>query len=109
MERPVAMRRRRGAAAQPFWSMTSVDLMTALTVSPFFKPISSALRRVMTLSIRFLPTRTVTCAMTSPSWMLTIFPGSWFLAERGIPQYYLKPAAAFARRRGAAAFGGTLQ
>src|SRR5579864_5947656 len=31
--------------------MTSVALTTAVTVSPFFKPISSALRRVMTNSM----------------------------------------------------------
>lgn len=82
------MKGQRNLAPQSFWSMTSVDLITALTVSPFFRPISSALRRVMTLSIWLLPTRTVMWAMTSPSWMLTIFPVSWFLAERGIRRYY---------------------
>jgi hypothetical protein len=30
----------------------------------------------------------VTWAMTSPNWMLTIFPLSWFLAERGIRRHY---------------------
>lgn len=82
------MKGQRNLAPQSFWSMTSVALITALTVSPFFRPISSALRRVMTLSIWLLPTRTVMWAMTSPSWMLTIFPVSWFLAERGIRRHY---------------------
>jgi hypothetical protein len=39
-----------------FWIITSVDLMTAVTESPTFKFNSSALRRVMTLSISFSPT-----------------------------------------------------
>src|SRR5579863_700734 len=47
-------------SVQPFCSITSVDLMTAETRSPTFSFISSALRRVITLSIRFLPTWTVT-------------------------------------------------
>ena len=41
-------------------SMTSVDLITAETLSPTLSFISSALRRVMTLSMRFCPTRTTT-------------------------------------------------
>lgn len=81
---------RRGALAAPqsFWSMTSVDLMTAVTVSPFFSPSSSALRRVMTLSMTFFPTRTVTWAMTSPSRTSVIFPVNWFLADIGIFGFY---------------------
>lgn len=79
-------------ADQSFWSITSVDLMTALTVSPFFNPSSSALRRVMTLSMTAFPTRTFTWAMMSPSWMSAIFPLSWFLAESGIPRHYANPA-----------------
>src|SRR5271166_4938549 len=43
--------------------MTSVDLITTVTVSPFFRPSSSALLRVITLSTTFFPTRTVTCAI----------------------------------------------
>jgi len=53
-------------------SMTSVALTTAVTVSPFFKPISSALRRVMTDSITASPTRTVTWTRTSPHLMSSI-------------------------------------
>jgi len=37
------------------------------TPSPFLSPISSALRRVMTDSMTFSPTRTVTCTSTSPT------------------------------------------
>jgi hypothetical protein len=44
-----------GWRSQSFWSMTSVDLITTLTSSPFFNFISSALRRVITLSMRCLP------------------------------------------------------
>jgi hypothetical protein len=101
---------RLGAAAQQsqsFWSMTSVDLMTAVTVSPFFNPSSSALRRVMTLSITFFPTRTLMCAMTSPSRTSMIFPVNWFLADNGIPGLYhsstprgMKPRAGASMRRG---------
>ena len=43
-----------------FSSMTSVDLMIAETVSPTLSFISSALRRVITLSIKFSPTSTTT-------------------------------------------------
>lgn len=71
-------------AAQPFRIMTSVDLMTAVTVSPFFNPRSSALCRVMTLSMTFFPTRTLTWAMTSPSRTSMILPVNWFLADNAI-------------------------
>ncbi len=83
-----ASRAAAGPAAQSFWSITSVDLMTAFTVSPFLSPSSSALRRVMTLSMTFLPTRTVTWAITSPSRISTTFPLNWFLAEIGITGLY---------------------
>jgi hypothetical protein len=45
---------------QSFSSITSVDLITAETVSPTFSFISSRLRLVITLSIRFVPARTTT-------------------------------------------------
>jgi cytochrome c peroxidase len=76
------------AAPQSFCSITSVDLMTAVTVSPFFNPSSSALRRVITLSMTFFPTRTLTWAMTSPSCTSMIFPVNRFLADNGIPGFY---------------------
>ena len=77
-------------AAQSFWSITSVDLTTAFTTSPFLSPSSSALRRVMTLSITFLPTRTLTWTRTSPYWISMIFPLSWFLADSGICRHYTR-------------------
>ena len=46
--------------SQPFSSITSVDLITAETLSPTFNFISSALRLVITLSIKCLPTRITT-------------------------------------------------
>lgn len=76
------------AATQSFCSITSVDLITAVTVSPFFNPSSSALRRVITLSMTFFPTRTVTWAITSPSCTSMIFPVNRFLADNGIPGLY---------------------
>jgi hypothetical protein len=85
---PWPARQSASAAPQSFWSMTSVDLMTAVTVSPFFNPSSSALRRVMTLSMTFFPTRTVTWAMTSPRRTSVIFPVRRFLADNGIPGLY---------------------
>ena len=45
--------------------MISVDLMTAVTSSPTLRPRSSTLCRVMTLSMRFSPTRTPTFAVTT--------------------------------------------
>ena len=80
--------RRAAAPPQSFWSMTSVDLITAVTVSPFLSPSSSALRRVMTLSMTFFPTRTLTWAITSPSRISMIFPVNWFLADKAIPGLY---------------------
>ncbi len=48
-------------AVYAFCTITSVDLITAATVSPTFRCISSALRRVITLSITWSPaTRTTT-------------------------------------------------
>ena len=79
-----------GPAVQSFWSITSVDLTTAFTASPFLSPSSSALRRVMTLSITFLPTRTLTWTRTSPYWISMIFPLSWFLADSGIFGHYTR-------------------
>ena len=61
---------------QSFWIITSVDFTTILTASPFFKPSSSALVRVITLSITLLPTFTTTWAMIAPSRMSSIVPGS---------------------------------
>src|SRR5215472_14505491 len=61
--------------------MTSVDLMMAETVSPTLSFISSALRLVMTLSIKLEPTLTTTWAMTPPSWSSTIFPSRRLRAE----------------------------
>ena len=58
---------RRTVRGQSFWIITSVDFMTAVTVSPFLSFNSSALRRVMALSMRLSPTRTTTWAMTSPN------------------------------------------
>lgn len=79
--------------SQSFCSITSVDLITAFTISPFFSSISSALRRVMTLSMRFFPTRTVTCAITSPILISVIFPLSWLRAESGIRGFLPQRAA----------------
>jgi hypothetical protein len=45
---------------QSFWIITSVALMMAVTVSPFFSFNSSALRRVIALSMRLSPTLTTT-------------------------------------------------
>ena len=56
-------------------------LTTATTLSPFLSFNSSALRRVMALSIRFSPTRTTTWAMTVPNWTSSMVPRSLFLAE----------------------------
>lgn len=64
-----------------FSSMTSVDLMIAETVSPTFRLISSALRLVITLSMRLSPTRTTTCAITPPSWSSVILPSSLLRAD----------------------------
>ena len=47
--------------------MTSVDFMTTSTASPALSFISSALRRVITLSISFSPTSTTTCAIIDPN------------------------------------------
>ena len=67
--------------AHCFSSITSVDLITAETRSPTLSFISSALRFVITLSIRFSPTRTTTCATTSPSSISVTVPARRFLAE----------------------------
>ena len=48
------------SVSQSFSNITSVDLITAEILSPTFSFISSALRFVITLSIRFLPTRMTT-------------------------------------------------
>src|SRR5476651_853522 len=64
--------------------MTSVDLMTTVTLSPFLRASSSALRRVITLSTWLLPILTTTWAMMSPNVTSTTFPSSWFRADRGM-------------------------
>jgi len=55
-------------------SMISVDLMTAVTSSPTLILRSSTLCRVMTLSMRFSPTRTVTFAVTTPRTIASTLP-----------------------------------
>src|ERR1700730_1663716 len=55
--------------------------MIAFTASPTLSFISSALRFVITLSIRSLPTRTTTCAITPPNWISSILPTSLLRAE----------------------------
>ena len=59
-----------------FFNITSVDFMTTSTVSPFSSFMLSALRRVITLSIVFLPILTTTWAMMSPSVIFVILPFS---------------------------------
>src|ERR1700722_2975215 len=76
------------AGKDSFCSMTSVDLMMAATVSPTLSAISSALRRVMTLSTKLSPTLTVTWAITSPSWTSVILPTRWLRAESFISKVY---------------------
>src|SRR4029077_153587 len=66
---PCSLKCRKG---QFFSSITSVDLITADTVSPTLSFISSALRFVITLSIKFLPTLTTTCAITPPNSISTL-------------------------------------
>src|SRR5215471_19994149 len=70
--------------------MTSVDLMIAETVSPTLSFISSALRLVMTLSIKFEPTLTTTWAITPPSWSSTIFPSRRLRAESVMGKGYVE-------------------
>ena len=57
--------------------ITSVDLMTALTESPAFSPISSADPRVMAATISTPPTVITTSAITLPSFTDLIVAGSW--------------------------------
>src|SRR6266849_1880810 len=71
-------------------SITSVDFMTTVTVSPTFNFISSALRRVMTDSISFSPTFTTTWAITEPRVTSLILPRSWLRAERIMPRFYIQ-------------------
>jgi len=73
---------------QLFSSITSVDLITAETLSPTFSFISSALRLVITLSIKFFPTRITTWAMTPPNWISTTLPSRRFLADRVMGKDY---------------------
>src|SRR6267143_1563639 len=75
-----------GAAFQPFSNITSVDLITAETLSPTFSFISSALRFVITLSIKFFPARMTTWAMTPPNWISTTSPSRRFRADRVMAQ-----------------------
>src|SRR5215472_8002204 len=67
--------------------------MIATTVSPTFNFISSALRLVITLSIRLLPTRTTTCAITPPNCNSSILPVSLLRADIVIHRAY-NPAQA---------------
>jgi hypothetical protein len=69
---------------QPLLNITSVDLITTFTASPTFNSISSALRRVITLSTSFSPTLTVTCAMIEPIVTSVTRPGSWFRADNAM-------------------------
>ena len=55
-------------------------------LAPTFSFISSTLRFVITLSTRFFPTRTTTCAITPPNWISTTFPSNRFRAESVMPQ-----------------------
>src|SRR5215469_13983534 len=64
--------------------MTSVALITAVTLSPLFRPISSALRLVMTDSTTLAPTLTVMSAVTVPSTTSVISPLRWLRALSGI-------------------------
>src|SRR5947209_4226950 len=59
---------------------TSVDLMTAVTVSPALRPMCSADPRVMAETISRLPTVTTTSAMTSPSLTDLTVPLNWLRA-----------------------------
>src|SRR5262245_13635494 len=68
----------------PLASITSVALTTAVTMSPFFNDISSALRRVITDSMTCSPTRTVTCTNTSPQVISSMVPFRWFLALKAM-------------------------
>src|ERR1700676_15436 len=81
LSNPPELRDDSPAMRQPFWSITSVDLITADTVSPTLSFISSALRLVITLSITLSPTRTTTWTTMSPTSISTTFPASRFRAE----------------------------
>src|SRR5262249_33597265 len=59
---------------------TSVDLMTAFTRSPTFRPIPSADVRVMTETISNPLTSMTTSAITSPSLTDLTTPTSWLRA-----------------------------
>jgi hypothetical protein len=72
--------------SQSFSSITSVDLITAETLSPTFSFISSALRLVITLSITLLPTRMTTWAITPPSWSSVTSPSRRLRADRVMGQ-----------------------
>jgi Tfp pilus assembly protein PilF len=84
---------------QPFSIMTSVDLITARTASPFLSPRPSALARVITLSTMLSPTRTVIAAMMVPNLTSSTIPGSWFLAERDMRSLYHNAASVRSRAR----------
>ncbi len=62
--------------------------MTTVTESPTLSPISSALRRVMTLSISLSPILTTAWAMIVSSLRSTIFPRSWLRAEMLMDRFY---------------------
>src|SRR5258707_5574146 len=64
--------------------MTSVALITAVTLSPFLRPISSALRLVITDSTTLSPTFTVMSAVTVPRITSVISPFKWLRALSAI-------------------------
>src|SRR5262249_36918273 len=63
-----------------FASITSVDLMMAVTVSPSARPRSSALRRVTTDTISLSPIAITVSAITPPSRTDLTVPASWLRA-----------------------------
>ena len=68
--------------ANYFCSMTSVLLMIAVTVSPAFRSISSALRRVMTLAGVLLAAWQAALLYASPA-EATALPGLWRIRHAG--------------------------
>ena len=57
-------------------------------MAPLRQCCGASARGTVPLSMTFLPTRTVTWAITSPSRISTTFPLNWFLAEIGITGLY---------------------
>src|ERR1700675_3383239 len=69
---------------QSFWIITSVALITAVTLSPFFSFNSSALRLVITDSTMLSPTFTVIRAVTVPNNTSVTSPLRWLRALRAM-------------------------